>query len=187
MTVVEFLEKAPFEAWIGFVGVLCGGLIAVFSSWLAGRASLRQLERQLAHGESLSYKKLRRERLEELYILVCYWQAEFIDEYSSLILVMKGVVDYNQHLDNLINKDRRGVEFNRIQMIFDVYGLALRESYEAILAVRADINVIHGAHKQSYKRGEDGIKYIAPTQEAQLRLGAAFDRLKNDISDAARD
>jgi hypothetical protein len=69
----SILSKAPIEGWLGlfgvFVGAIIAGSISLLSVWLTNRASVRHLRIQLAHERDTKSDTLKREKLEELYIL----------------------------------------------------------------------------------------------------------------------
>ena len=104
MRIPDAFQSAPSEAWIGLAGVLFGSLLTTFGVWLTNRANARQIKQQLEHEEKLNNKRIAKERLEELYVLVCGWLNNFFGYYMSLSLVMKGEITYNQYLDLIIKK-----------------------------------------------------------------------------------
>ncbi|MFP7634286.1 hypothetical protein ACLIMJ_25150 [Pseudomonas veronii] len=184
---LEMLKDVPFAAWIGLAGVVFGSLLTTFGVSLTNRANLKRLEQQLAHEEKLVSRRERKERLEELYILICHWNNAFFGNYLSLSLVMKGQIDYNKYLDEIRESPAKKVDYNRISMIIDIYGAELQEPYAAILKIRDEINDIEFAHKKAYLSGQPGKLYLEPAGKAQMKLGKACDDLKILISVAARE
>ena len=96
---IETLSKAPSEAWVGLLGVIIGAVLSIIGVWLTNRASIKQLNTQLEHEKSVKADALKREKLEELYILVDNWLGGVSSHYIKLTLVMRGEIDYNQYLD----------------------------------------------------------------------------------------
>lgn len=96
---IETLSKAPSEAWVGLLGVIIGAVLSIIGVWLTNRASIKQLNTQLEHEKSVKADALKREKLEELYILVDNWLGGVFSHYIKLTLVMRGEIDYNQYLD----------------------------------------------------------------------------------------
>jgi hypothetical protein len=183
---LQTLRDAPAEAWVGLLGVLFGSLLTTFGVWLTNRASRSQLKLQLDHDERLQRQRLTKERLEELYILVCHWLNGMFKNYMHLTLVMKGQTDYNQYLDTLIAMEPQS-DFSRLEMIIGIYGGSVQSKYQAAIDAREKTNSIVSSHKSSYRRGESGLPYLKPFTDAQLDLERVCEELKAEIANAARD
>lgn len=182
---LETLLNAKAEAWVAVIGVVVGAILSLFGAWLTMRSNLQQSKLKFEYENKISQGNLRRERLEELYILVCHWSNEFFSDYMALGLVMDGHQSYNEYLDDF-NSRNRTHDFSRIEMIVDVYGQALSEEYQAVIVARSKINEIKHLHKSAYKRGETGAGYKKPAADAQLLLGRALDQLKLAIAENAK-
>ena len=182
---IDTLLNAKAEAWLGVMGVVVGALLSIFGTWLTMRSNLQQAKLKLEYERKVSQGNLRRERLEELHVLVSAWGKEFFSNYMSLDLVMKGHQSYNDYLDDFISKERN-VDFSRIEMIVDIYGRGLLERYGDVLEARYEVNKVNGAHKNAYRRGESGEKFVGPAADAQLRLGDTIEELKLAIAVEAR-
>jgi len=94
--IFELLLKAPSEAWVGLLGVVVGASISIFGVWLTNRSSIKQLIIQLQHEKATKTNAIKREKLEELYILVDKWLGGIFGHYLKLTLVMRGEIDYNE-------------------------------------------------------------------------------------------
>ncbi|WP_010176298.1 hypothetical protein [Pseudomonas sp. PAMC 25886] len=185
--ILDVFQQVPSEAWVGLAGVVFGSLLTTFGVSLTNKANLKHLKQQLEHEEKLVSRRAKKERLEELYVLVSHWGNVFFGNFLTLSLVMKGQIDYNSYLDEINASTKRDIDFNRIGMIVDIYGAELEEAYQAILDIRDEINNIELAHKEDYKHGKPGVKYLEPAANAQLKLGKACDNLKALVSTVARD
>jgi len=184
--ITEILAKAASESWVGLSGVLFGSLLTTFGVWLTNNANSKRQMQQLAHEERMSSQRIKKERLEELYILVCHWGNLFFSQYMSLKLVMDGHIDYNEYLERTSATDLKGFDFSRIEMIIDIYGVQLGKAYELVMEARSDINKINAEHKLAYQRGVSGAIFKEPAADAQMAFGEACDELKRVISEAAR-
>ncbi|WLH64826.1 hypothetical protein [Pseudomonas sp. FP2300] len=182
----ELVAKASSESFVGLSGVIFGSLLTTFGVWLTNNANAKRQMQQLAHEERLSSQKIKKERLEELYILVCHWGNLFFSQYMNLNLVMDGHIDYNEYLDRTSTKDLGGFDFSRIEMIIDIYGAQLGPAYEKVMEAREAINEVNAAHKSAYKQGRAGDVFKRPAADAQMAFGEACDELKRVISEAAR-
>lgn len=186
-SLLHTLSSAPSEAWVGLLGVVFGSLLTTLGVWLTNRSNREQLRAQLEHDERLQRQRLSKERLEELYVLVCHWQNGMLGNYLSLTLVMKGQTDYNQHLDTVIKmKPSNTIDFSRLEMIVGIYGGTMLAAYAAALKCRDKVNDIAGEHKQAYRLGEPGQRFLKPFMDANAELEAACESFKAEIADAAR-
>ncbi len=167
------------------IGVIVGAVLSLFGAWLTMRSNLQQAKLKFEYDKKVSQGNLRRERLEELYILVCHWSNEFFADYMALGLVMDGHQSYNEYLDDF-NSRQRSHDFSRIEMIVDVYGQALTDEYQSVIVARSRINEIRHLHKCAYKCGETGERYKKPAADAQLLMGQALDQLKLAIAAEAK-
>src|SRR5690606_20540965 len=158
------------EALVGLAGVIFGSLLTTLGVWLTNRANRRHLKIQLAHEERLVRQRVAKERLEELYVLVCHWLQGLFENHLHLMLVMKGSTDYNKYLDSVLAMKSRDI--SRLEMIIDVYGESVQPSYAAVLKARTSVNEIAAAHKEAYLRGEPGVRFIDPFTRAQVELEA---------------
>lgn len=186
LTVSSVLENTPSEAWVGLAGVLFGSLLTTFGVWLTNRANTKQLKQQLEHDEKLSSQRIAKERLEELYVLVCRWLNVLFGNYLNLTLVMKDEIDYNQYLDTFLKSENKNFDFSRLEMIIGIYGVELKELYEQAIQARSLVNTIVAEHKAAYKRGESGLRFLEPFTSAQIQLEDACERLKLAIANSAR-
>jgi len=186
VVLTELVAKASSESFVGLSGVIFGSLLTTFGVWLTNNANAKRQMQQLAHEERLSSQKIKKERLEELYILVCHWGNLFFSQYMNLNLVMDGHIDYNEYLDRTSTKDLGGFDFSRIEMIIDIYGAQLGPAYEKVMEAREAINEVNAAHKSAYKQGRAGDVFKRPAADAQMAFGEACDELKRVISEAAR-
>ena len=183
----ELLAKAPSEAWVGLIGAIIGAALSLLGSWLHSKSSIKQLRIQLEHEERVQNQNVKTERFEELYILLGHWLSGFFSNYLNLTLVMKGEIDYNEYLDKVIaNGERQGFDFNRIEMIIDIYGKELRPAYEKLLEARTKRNDIEFEHKAAYKAGElEARRFIKPFSDAQIKLEELTEALRKKVAEAA--
>ncbi len=182
---IETLSKAPSEAWVGLLGVIIGAVLSIIGVWLTNRASIKQLNTQLEHEKSVKADALKREKLEELYILVDNWLGGVFSHYIKLTLVMRGEIDYNQYLDQVIvDGKEKPVDFSQLGMIVDIYGDDLESSYEKIMDARSELNEISIAHKHAYQSGDfDGEKFLKPYTAAQIKLEELTESFKKEIAE----
>ena len=130
-------------------GGLVGFLVAIGKDWLIESKKQKEKARQL-----------RREKLEELYMLVSHWSIALLGNGISLLAVMQNKLSYNQYLDILIEKNVSH-DFHRIEMILDIYAPDLHIVYKKLLEARTDLNNIENEHKLVYTDGNiDGVGFI---------------------------
>ena len=116
------------------------------------------------------------------------WLNGIFGHYLKLTLVMRGEIDYNQFLDQVIHDGKQNtVDFSRLGMIVDIYGRELQSSYNKIMDAREALNKISADHKRAYKNGEvDGKKYLEPFTEAQIKLEELTELFKKEIAEHAK-
>ncbi|MDF1483481.1 hypothetical protein [Extensimonas sp. H3M7-6] len=186
-TLLQVLAKAPSEAWVGLLGVVFGSLLTTLGVWLTNRANAKQLKVQLVHEERVQNQRVSKERLEELYVLVCRWLNGMFSNYLHLTLVMKGECDYNAYLDAVIKASAdRPVDFSRIEMIIGIYGAEIRQAYDQVIEARTRVNSLISDHKQAYLQGKPGTPFLGPFTSVQVVLEQDCEALKEAIARAAR-
>jgi len=185
---IELVAKVPSEAWIGLIGAVVGAVLSLLGSWLTSLSSIKQLKLQLSHQERVEHERAKQERLEELYMLIGHWSNEIFGKYLYLTLVMKGQNDYNNYLNYIIeNSSNFKHDFNRIEMIVDLYGNELKEDYLNIIAIRDRWNKIESEHKKAYKSGEiEATRFLKPSADVQLEIGKAVDDFRKKIAKVVR-
>lgn len=186
--ILETLSSAPSEAWVGLLGVVVGATISIFGVWLTNWSSIKQLKIQLEHEKTTNADSLKREKLEELYVLVDKWLNGILGHHLKLTLVMRGEIDYNQYLDQVIEDGKENtVDFIRLGMIVDIYGHELQSSYKKIMDAREELNKVSAAHKRAYMNGDiDGEKYLKPYTDAQEKLEQLTESFKKEIAEHAK-
>ncbi len=186
--ILDIFAKIKPEAWIGLIGVTIGAFISIFGVWLTNRSSIKHLLIQLNNEKSIKATELKREKLEELYILVDKWLNAMAGKYLMLSLVMKGQIDYNQYLDQVVEDgEKQNLNFSRLEMIVDIYCRDLELDYQKLMSARDGLSDITSAHKSAYKSGDiEGKKYLVPYNLAMKnleRLGSSF---KKEVAKYAR-
>lgn len=138
---LEILKSVDIKSWIGLAGVLLGALLGLIGVFFANKSNLSRLQLQLENERQRHHSQVKREKLEELYVLVSHWLNDFFSHYFKLTLVMRGEIDYNQYLDEIISdgKDAK-TDFQRIEMILHIYGRELLPTYNKVLEWRAKVN-----------------------------------------------
>lgn len=184
---LEILKSVDIKSWIGLAGVILGALLGLIGVFFANKSNLLRLQFQLKNERQRYHSQVKREKLEELYVLVGHWVNYFFSNYLKLILVMKGEIDYNQYLDEIISdgKDQKN-NFQRMEMILHIYGRELLPTYNKVLECRKKVNKISATHNADYKKGKlNGEQYIEPYTTVHLQLENAIEELKNEIAELA--
>ena len=182
---MDLLAKVQSEAWVGLLGVLIGASLSILGVWLTNRSSVTQLRIQLEHEKKIRDETIRREKLEELYVLLGNWLSVIFGHYLRLSLVMQNKIDYNEYLDQFIKSGKDSlVDYHRLEMIVDIYAHELKPSWEKILAARDELNKVSAAHKRAYKTGNtDGERYLQPYTDAQLKIDELTESFKKEIAE----
>lgn len=184
---LEIIKSVDMKTWMGLAGVLVGASLGLVGVFIANRSSLSRLKLQLEKEQQRNHSQLKREKLEELYILLSHWISMFFSNYFKLTLVMKNEIDYNQYLDEIISDGAdKKVDFQRIEMILNIYGRELLPAYHKVLGWREKVNDIAAAHKMDYKNGKvNGERYITPYTTVHTELEKSVETLKAELAELA--
>lgn len=155
--------------------LLVGGIIGFIAS-IAKDYFVEKTKRKYKEIE------LKREKAEELYILLEKWANSFFNRSSYLTLVMKKNISYNEYLDYIVENPSK-VDFIRIEMLLKIYFKNMLPSYELILKQRDEINDIMDLHKKEYQNGcFDGERYIEPLMRETLITTKLVEKLKEEVA-----
>ncbi|MFW3344723.1 hypothetical protein ACN9K5_00770 [Aliarcobacter butzleri] len=128
------------------------------------------------------YIELKREKAEEVYILLEKWANSFFNRSNYLTLVMKKNISYNEYLDYIVENPTK-VDFICIEMLLKIYFKDMLPSYELILKQRDEINDIIALHKKEYQNGcFDGNIYIEPLMRETLITTKLVEKLKEEVA-----
>ena len=136
--------------------------------------------------------ELKREKAEELYILLEKWANSFFNRSNYLTLVMKNNISYNEYLDYIVENSNK-VDYIRIEMLLKIYFkkmLPLKiyfkkmlPSFELIIKQRDEINDIIDLHKKEYQNGcFNGERYIEPLMRETLITTKLVEKLKEEVA-----
>ncbi|MFV1872100.1 MAG: hypothetical protein ACMZ64_02065 [Oleiphilus sp.] len=172
------------EPLIGLASVLVGALLGLLGVLLANKSNLASLKLQMEHERQSKSSDIKRERLEELYVSMSHWVNLFFSYYFKLTLVMREEIDYNQYLDEVISDGNKNkIDFQRQEMIINIYGRELIPAYDKVLKSREKVNDIAAAHKADYKKGNSGSKYLKPYTAAHQELEKSVENFKKQIAE----
>jgi hypothetical protein len=127
--------------------------------------------------------ELKREKAEELYILLEKWANFFFFQKNHLVLVMNGHIDYNEYLDYIINEgEKNKVDFKRIDMIINIYFDKLLSFDEKVRKQMEIVNDIEYEYKKEYENGNiDGKQYINLLLSETLKTTESIDKIKKEV------
>jgi hypothetical protein len=173
----------PAEIYIAIVTAVITATVTLLAVFLTNRGNTNRLLLQLEHERNTKRAALHREKLEELYVLAVKYIKLLGSHCLPYVRVMEGKLDYNQALDLTIESGNKETpDFDRLQMLIDVYFPKLCESFKQILDVRRKMNEIMALHKAEYEQGcLDGRKFIKPMLATLDLLDKAGERFKNEI------
>jgi hypothetical protein len=124
-------------------------LATMLGGALAMMGTLFQQKRETRHRKEL----LLRERGEELYGATVRWLNGLASFALRRSACMQGKLTYNQILDMDIEAGKGGSDYDRIELLIDVYFPSARSAYDAVVQEREKLNAIEAPFKQSYRQG----------------------------------
>ncbi|WP_318476551.1 hypothetical protein [Photobacterium leiognathi] len=184
---LEIIKLIDIKSWVGLIGVLFGAMLGLSGVIFANRSSFQRLKLQLDTEKERAHAQVKREKLEELYVLLSQWENMFFSNCLNLTLVMKGEIDYNQYLDEIIESGQASnVDFHRLEMIINIYARELFPLYKDVLKCRDKINKISMSHKQDYMLGKfNGEEYLDIYLEAHTELNIKVKKLQEQLAELA--
>ena len=165
------------------VAVVITASATLLAVHVTNRGNTSRLLFQLRHERDARRDVLHREKLEELYLLAVKYSELLAIGFLPYVRVMEGKLNYNQALDLEIARDRESTpDFDRLQMLVDIYFPELCEPLKELLDARDESNGILAAHKAEYKQGHcDGREFVEPMFAALERVDDAGKRFLSKI------
>ena len=85
---LEIIKLIDMKSWVGLIGVLFGAMLGLSGVLFANRSSFQRLKLQLDTEKERAHAQVKREKLEELYVLLSQWGNMFFSNGLKLTLVM---------------------------------------------------------------------------------------------------
>ena len=152
-----------------------GGFLALTGVFLANILSEHSTEKR-------NQQKMLRGNGEELYSLISKWATLVFTKNLALYSVMRGEVTYNEYLDIYNNSGgMEGVDPHRMELLIYTYFPKLIPQYKKTRLMLEAHNQVVNDHKNAYEQGADGILFLKPFQQAQIKFEHESDMLKKEI------
>lgn len=142
------------------IGVLVGGAIAGAVAIVVGtmnnKASDSRLARQLTADQQREAARIRRERLEELYVQSGAWMMNLQSNAFLGLRLIGGLLTYTQYLDQQISLGKSSVVFHdpRMKMLLGVYGSPeVKLAHQDVLHARSRYHDAFWKHEILFKKG----------------------------------
>lgn len=183
LAILNLLKSIPSQAWIVFITALVTSFIALISVWLTSRANNQRLKIQFDTEKNIRDEDLRRNRLEELYILSNKYLNRLVGYYLPYRMVMKGELTFNQALDITIEDgSKKEYDPHRVTMLIHMYFPEVKPAFDEIMAIREKMNKIISDYKEQYKRGDiDGSRWLVKFQPLLSKIGILADSFDKNI------
>ncbi|MFA6412879.1 MAG: hypothetical protein WCW53_09290 [Syntrophales bacterium] len=180
---VTILKSIPAEAWVAILTALLTAGFTLLGVWITNKASNQRLKIQLEHERLLKTEELKREKLEELYVVTKKFLDTLVVHYLPFRMVMYGEINFNQALDMAIETGtKRDFEPHRVTMLIDLYYPELRTEFDKIMNIREKLNDIVDGYKEQYKRGNiDGSRWLELFQPLFEEIGILADGFDKHI------
>lgn len=180
---IDLLKSIPATIYTAILTAIVTASATLIGVLIAQKGGIKRLQLSLDHERNTKKNDLLRERIEELYFLSSQYATHLFSHYLPYLSVMNNHLTYNQALDQTIEQGKKlKYDFNRIEMIIDLYFPIIREPYEGLLQQRDRANEILASHKKGYKEGDFyGKKYIKPLKAVMGEIDKSFYELKEAI------
>jgi hypothetical protein len=155
---------------------------------LSEEAALAELEhKSLFNNPPQSIVNVEDSRLEELFILFKKWALNIDLIYINHARAMKGDIDYQAMLDMEIERcDKNAFDFNRLEMLINLYIPDIKPAYERVLEAKAKANQFMLEYGNQCVAGNtDGRKFLSAFIDAQNKFSHEAERVIKLIAEQA--
>lgn len=184
---IDLLKQIPATFYIAFLTALftAGGTLA--GVFITNKANNKRLALQLNHEQEIKQKQLIREKLEELYLLFKRWTSITDMMYINHARAMKGDIDYQTMLDMEVERNNKNTfDFNRIEMLIDLYFPNIKPAYEIVIGTRTKANQFMLSYGNQCQEGNtEGKNFLAPFLDAQNKFSQEAERVIKLIAEQA--
>ena len=184
---IDLLKQIPVTFYIAFLTALFTAVATLSGVFITNKANNKRLALQLNHEQEIKQKQLMREKLEELYLLFKRWTFIIDMTYINHARAMKGDIDYQTMLDMEVERDNKNTfDFNRIEMLIDLYYPNIKPAYEGLIETRTKANQFMLAYGNQCQEGNtDGKKFLAPFLDAQNKFSQEAEKVIKVIAEQA--
>lgn len=184
----SFFQQVPATLYVATLTGFITAVATLTGIFFTNQANNERLRIQLNYEQKEKQKELIRSKLEELYILFKQWHTNITSVYLTHASVMAGKLDYKSALE--MEKDRQEkslVDFNRLEMLIDLYFPKLKPDYVKVIEVRGIASEIMLAHReQCFSDGVDGKKFFDPFLKALDNFDKEIDKFIRLIAEEAK-
>ncbi|MFJ2384284.1 hypothetical protein [Pseudomonas protegens] len=182
---VESLKNVPSEVWVGLAGIF-GSLITVLGVWLTNKSNERQAILRIKHESELNRGVVRKERLEELFVLVYEWSTLLINEF----IFYKSRMVNGDRLLGITALDRPArisdEASTRINMIVTIYGDGVLQYYNSAFNTSRELAEIWYDFDMSDKSSKNSTRLLGLAGDLNESLHEKLGELQKAIIRAAR-
>lgn len=184
---IELIKEVDLKLFLPLLGVVIGGIFTLLGVVIANKSSETRLKIQIESEHHKKQIQLKREKLDNLYILLTNWRNMFFSYTMNISLIMEGKINYNEHLDRVIKGDfNDNIDFQRLEMIVNIYIPELLPNFNNVLELREKIMNVRDQHKKDYSSGKvNGEKYISPLMDAYSNFDSEIEKLRANIAKLA--
>lgn len=181
--ILNILKSIPSEAWAAVMAALLTAGFTLIGVWITNKTTNQRLKIQLDHERATRNEEIKREKLEELYVVSNKFLSTLVVHYLPFKVVMKGEISFNKALDMVIETgSERDFEPHRVTMLIDLYYPELRPELDKIMSIREKLNDIVDGYKEQYKRGNiDGARWLDLFQPLFEKIGILADGFDKHI------
>ena len=133
--------------------------------------------------KKLKQEEIRRDKLEELYIIVGNWSTALLGNSLTFLAVLNARIEYPKYSELTANMTTSKYDFNRLEMILNIYAINLKPLYKEVLEARSKINTIQGKYINQYRHGDsNGKHFVNEYTDAQNNFENLTKLLKQEIA-----
>lgn len=150
---------------------------ALFGVYLANGASIQRLNLQLENENNRQREKIYLEKVEEIYVLTGRYIDTLASHYFLIKEIMKKQIGYEE-VSKKVQEDKEVLQtdFERIQMLVDIYFPSLKEELKILLRTRRTGGMIMKRYQEEANIPGIGQQYVMP-----------MSRVIEDLEDLSRE
>jgi len=171
---------------------MMGAAVALVAVYFTNKGNLDRLKVQHSLDHEATKRQIKREKLEDLYLLVREWSKAADGFFSDVGAAMEGkkqLKDASKKLVEQYKDDKSNkIDLARIEMIVHVYLPQVRESFNALEDSRDELGRLLNVFEERVKSGnKEGIDLFPEFMQNLKRFENLSKQVLNSISKTARD
>jgi hypothetical protein len=160
------------ETW-SIIGIIVGFGLSVLKDFISEKTK-----------KNFKENELKREKAEELYILLEKYKDSFFIKCNDLSTVLKKDLIYNEYLDKTIKVSSENYNFSRMEMLLKIYFKELYPKYKLVKKQKEEFYKIEDnfVFENQHDNLEENKKNLSLLLDESLNINKLIFNLQGDIA-----